>query len=130
MTTREQTVKLGEAIQQLTAVANKSPAAFARLVGAIGKEAASLSGPRTAAQLYADNAVAIASLNGGRAEAAASQVAELEKRWRETAPTIPAVQLAALKALEGESPIRLMMRWDLIQSVKAKGQNPRTVGGV
>jgi hypothetical protein len=78
----------------------------------------------------ADVNATIAAMGNDRRQEASDTAAELEKRWAKTAPTLTPVQLASLRALEGDNPMRLQMRWDLIQSVRARGADPRTVGGV
>lgn len=126
MTSLANTQKLGAMVAQLTTLMDKNPTAALRAGEAIARECGSTMATLSAADVNAT----IAAMGNDRRQEASDTAAELEKRWAKTAPTLTPVQLASLRALEGDNPMRLQMRWDLIQSVRARGADPRTVGGV
>src|ERR1017187_6489752 len=128
MLTQNDTVKLGQVIQRLTAAAEKNPLLLAHFEKAIEHAVGEVATLTSAERNQEINGI-IAGMNG-RGATATDEVARLTAQWDKTRLTLSPVQLASLRALEGDMPARLQMRWDLIQSVRARGADPRTVGGI
>ena len=129
MLTQNDTVKLGQVIQRLTAAAEKNPLLLAHFEKAIEHAVGEVATLTSAERNQEINGI-IAGMSNGRGAAATDDVARLTAEWSKVAPTLTPVQLASLRALEGDSPVRLMMRWNLIRDAKARGIDARMVGGI
>jgi hypothetical protein len=125
MTSIDNTMKLGQMVAQLTTLMDKNPTAALRAGEAIARECGTMT-TLSAADVQAQ----IMAMSNGRGAAATDDVARLTAEWSKVAPTLTPVQLASLRALEGDSPVRLMMRWNLIRDAKARGIDARIVGGI
>jgi hypothetical protein len=123
------TIRLGKLIERVTATATKNPLALDRLETALNMECAALT-TLSGAELNTATDALIAKMGNESRQEAADSVAEIEREWERVRPTLSAVQLASLRALEGDVPVRLAMRWRLITATRARGQDVRAVGGI
>jgi NAD(P)H-hydrate repair Nnr-like enzyme with NAD(P)H-hydrate dehydratase domain len=129
MLTQNDTVKLGQVIQRLTAAAEKNPLLLAHFEKAIEHAVGEVATLTSAERNQEINGI-IAGMGNGRGATATDEVARLTAQWDKTRLTLSPVQLASLRALEGDSPVRLQMRWNLIEAARARGADPRTVGAI
>jgi hypothetical protein len=129
MTSIENTTKLGHMVAQLTTLMDKNPTAALRAGEAIERECAKVT-TLSASEQMADAQVAIMAMGKGARQAETDSVATLTAQWDKTRLTLSPVQLASLRALEGDNPVRLQMRWNLIEATRARGADPRTVGAI
>jgi hypothetical protein len=125
MTNVENTVKLGQMVAQLTQLMDKNPTGALRAGEAIARECGTMT-----TLSAADVSATIAAMANGKRQEGTDDVARLTAEWAKVAPTLTPVQLASLRALEGDNPVRLAMRWNLIRDAKARGLDARTVGAV
>jgi hypothetical protein len=129
MLTKNDTVKLGQVIQRITDAAEKNPLLLAHFEKAIEHSVAEVATLTSAERNQEINGI-IAGMSNGRGATATDEVARLTAAWDKTKLTLSPVQLTSLRALEGDNPVRLQMRWDLICATRASGRDVRTVGGV